>query len=131
MYDRKLKLQKEKYLDLEQKNVEQKIHYEKVIYELEKRYHEDIVKIRQQYSEKLAEEFKRIQEVKKSDIDYKKKMEYKMISLEEESEITVFEMQRMKDQKIQELRYKIVELENQQNSNKVNFHNELNKYKEK
>lgn len=51
--------------------------------------------------------------MKKSDIDYKKKMEYKMISLEEESEITVFEMQRMKDEKIQELRYKIVELENQ------------------
>ena len=39
MYDRKLRLEREKFMELEQKNIEQKIHYEKLIYELEKRYH--------------------------------------------------------------------------------------------
>jgi hypothetical protein len=33
-------------LEMEQKNIEQKVHYEKVIYTLEKRYHEDIAKVR-------------------------------------------------------------------------------------
>ena len=73
------------------------MHYEKVIYTLEKRYHDDITKVREEYASKMAQEFKRLEDMKRGDMDYKKKMEYKMISLEEESEMALFEVQNMKD----------------------------------
>ena len=43
-------------------------------------------------------------------MDYKKKMEYKMISLEEESDMTLFEVQNVKDEKIKSLQMKILKL---------------------
>ena len=111
MYDRKLRLEREKFMELEQKNIEQKIHYEKLIYELEKRYHEDIGRIREQYSSKMKEEFKRLQDNRRQDLEYKKKMEYKLIELEEQSDITMMELQKSKDDKIERLMIKIHKLE--------------------
>lgn len=56
-------------------------------------------------------------------------MEYKLISVQEESEMTLFQLQKFKDQHILELQKKILTLEHQENSNKVEFHNELNRYR--
>lgn len=46
-------------------------------------------------------------------MEYKKKMEYKMISLEEESDMALFEVQNMKDETIKALQMKILQLEDQ------------------
>jgi hypothetical protein len=61
----------------------------------------------------MAQEFRRLEEAKKSDVEYKKKMEYKMISLEEESDMALFEVQNMKDETIKSLQMKIMQLEDQ------------------
>lgn len=61
----------------------------------------------------MAQEFRRLEEAKKSDVEYKKKMEYKMISLEEESDMALFEVQKMKDETIKSLQMKILQLEDQ------------------
>jgi hypothetical protein len=61
----------------------------------------------------MAQEFRRLEEAKKSDVEYKKKMEYKMISLEEESDMALFEVQNMKDETIKSLHMKILQLEDQ------------------
>jgi hypothetical protein len=61
----------------------------------------------------MAQEFRRLEEAKKSDVEYKKKMEYKMISLEEESDMALFEVQNMKDETIKSLQMKILQLEDQ------------------
>ena len=61
----------------------------------------------------MAQEFKRLEDVKKSDVEYQKKMEYKRISLEEESDMALFEVQKMKDETIKALQMKILQLEDQ------------------
>ena len=61
----------------------------------------------------MSQEFRRLEEAKKSDVEYKKKMEYKMISLEEESDMALFEVQKMKDETIKALQMKILQLEDQ------------------
>jgi hypothetical protein len=62
----------------------------------------------------MAQEFKRLEDVKKSDVEYQKKIEYKMISLEEEeSDMALFEVQKMKDETIKALQMKILQLEDQ------------------
>lgn len=85
MYDLKIKLQKEKYLTLEQETLEQKLKYEKIIADLQKRYHTDIESIRKDYAGKLTEEIKKTEDKKSRELEYKKKMELKLINLEEEN----------------------------------------------
>lgn len=46
VYDLKIKLQKEKYLALEQQNMQQKMRYETMISKIENNYHNDIEKVR-------------------------------------------------------------------------------------
>lgn len=42
MYDRKYDIQKEKFLNLEQAFLEQKIKYEKLVLDVEAQYHRDV-----------------------------------------------------------------------------------------
>lgn len=83
VYDLKLKLQKEKYLALEQENLEQKMKYENLIKELETKYHDDVEKVRQEYSNKLQQELKGMESEKNRNLEYKRKVETKIIDLEE------------------------------------------------
>lgn len=46
-------MQKDKYLELEQQAMEEKMRYESMLSRLEERYHQDIEAIRKQYTEKL------------------------------------------------------------------------------
>lgn len=55
VYDAKIRLQKEKYLGLEQEATEQKMNYQKMITDLEANYHRDIEKIRETYQNKLKQ----------------------------------------------------------------------------
>lgn len=50
IFDTKIKLQKQKYLALEQENLEQKMKYENIIKGLEQKHNNDIDKIRKEYS---------------------------------------------------------------------------------
>ena len=59
----------------------------------------------------MKEEFKRLQDNRQQDLEYKKKMEYKLIELEEQSDITMIELQKSKDDKIEDLMIKIHKLE--------------------
>ena len=109
-------MQKEKYLALEQDNLEQKMKYESLIKDLEKKYHEDIEKVRIQYSNNLETEIKTIQNEKNRTLEYKRKMESKIIDLEEESELTLLQLQFSKDNRIKNLIEKQTKLEREHDS---------------
>lgn len=116
VYDLKIRMQKEKYLALEQDNLEQKMKYESLIKDLEKKYHEDIEKVRIQYSNNLETEIKTIQNEKNRTLEYKRKMESKIIDLEEESELTLLQLQLSKDNRIKNLIEKQTKLEREHDS---------------
>lgn len=84
IFDTKIKLQKEKYLALEQENLEQKMKYENIIKGLEQKHTKDVDKIRKEYSEKIQKELRSMQLEKERHIEEKKKADFKLIDMEEE-----------------------------------------------
>ena len=60
---------------------------------MERKYHQDVAKIREDYRNKVSEEAVRAEQIKKSSMAHKQKIETKLISLEEENEVILTSMQ--------------------------------------
>lgn len=56
MYDRKFDIEKEKLLNLEQAFLEQRMKYEKLVFDIEAKYHREVQQVREEYATKAKEE---------------------------------------------------------------------------
>jgi hypothetical protein len=64
IYDRKYDIEKEKYLNLEQAFLEQRIKYEKLVMDVEAKYHNEVVQVREEYAGRVREESSRLESLK-------------------------------------------------------------------
>lgn len=97
MYQRKLKFERERYLNLQQKNLEQKNTYEQVLLDLEVKYQKDIQSVREEYATQLRMEHSHMQKHKEGHLSEKKRMEMQFMDFEEETDYTINEIQMSKD----------------------------------
>lgn len=68
MYDRKFEIEKERYLNLEQEFLEQKLKYEKLVLDVEAKYHSEVGQVREEYFSKFRQECSRLEEIKSTNL---------------------------------------------------------------
>lgn len=111
MYERKIDLQREKFMNLEQRFLQYKIESEKRTLQLEAKFNRDVNQIRNEYSRKSKEEAELVNKEKQRHLQDKKRAEYKMLELEEENEVVLTDLQKSKDFIISQLRIELNNLE--------------------
>lgn len=59
MFNRKLAIEKERYMNLQQSSLQERLAFQKAFYELEAKYHQEVAQVRDNYARKMKEEFQR------------------------------------------------------------------------
>ena len=70
-------------MNLEQDALSQKIQYQQLILQLQKKYHRDVESIREQYASKLKSESSKIEGIKENHLRDKKRAEMQLVEMEE------------------------------------------------
>ena len=98
-------------MNLEQLFLQFKIESERRILELEARFNRDVNQIRNEYCRKSKEEAELVDKEKQKHLQDKKRVEYKILEIEEENEVVLTDLQKSKDFIISQLKIDLNNLE--------------------
>lgn len=74
-------MEKERYMNLEQSSLEERLAFQKAFYDLEAKYHQEVTQVRENYARKMKEEFQRAEDVKRHNLEEKQRIEMKLLDL--------------------------------------------------
>jgi hypothetical protein len=124
MYDRKFDIEKEKLLNLQQAFLEQKMKYEKLLFDVEAKYHREVQQVREEYAGRVREEAGRAESLKSVSLQQKAGMEMRLIDIEEENELALCDLQLASDAALHQLRTRHTKLEEEYEQAMIRIHSQ-------